>query len=195
MPNQPTFIYTVVPGDIVPSLAAAFGTTPAALRDLNRLAPDAPPRPGQRLRIPRPSRGYGLDGSFPAGTRQLIEAAAHRFHVDVALALAIAWQESRARQSAVSDRHAIGIMQMEPDTAEQVAVQIGSPIDLENAYDNVTAGVYWLGYLLQSYSGDVQKAVAAYYEGQTNLSRYGYLPDARRYMQSVLRFRIALAST
>ena len=189
-----TFAYTVVPGDALQTLAVAFGTTPTTLQSVNRLPPDAAPRVGQRLLIPRPSHGYQVDGSFPSGTRHLIEVTARRFHVDLALALAVAWQESRAQQQAVSDRQAVGIMQVEPATGEQVAAQLGCPIDLSNAYDNVIAGVYWLGHLLQYYHGDVQQAVAAYNEGQTNFARYGYLPDARQYMQNVLRFQMALSA-
>jgi soluble lytic murein transglycosylase-like protein len=192
--HAPTFTYTTVPGDTLQSVALAFETTPATLRSLNQLSPGAGPSAGRQLLIPRPPAGYQLDGSFPTGTRGLIEAAAHRFHIDVSLAVAVAWQESRGQEQVVSARHAIGIMQVEPDTGQQIATDLHSPIDLQDANDNVTAGVYWLGYLLRFYHGDVEQALAAYNEGQTNLARYGYLPDARQYMQSVLRFRVALAN-
>jgi soluble lytic murein transglycosylase-like protein len=194
-PHQPqTFAYTIVPGDTIQNLAVAFGATPATLRSVNRLAPGVEPRDGQQLLIPRPAAGYRLDGEFPAGVRDLVAAAARRFHVDVSLALAVAWQESRGQEQAVSARHAMGIMQVEPVTGQQVASQLGVSIDLHNANDDVTAGVYWLGSLLRFYHGDVEQALAAYNEGQTNLARYGFLPDARQYMQDVLRFRIAFAN-
>lgn len=186
--------YTAVAGDTLPALALHFGVSLSSLRALNHLSTPAALPPGTRLTIPWSAAQHPLDGSLSSGTRDLILTAAQRLGVDPNLALAIAWQESRGRQDALSDKHAVGIMQMEPDTAAQVSTLLHCPIDLFNAYDNVTAGVYWLGYLVRRYGGDEQQAIAAYYEGQANLTRYGYLPDTRLYVTSVLSFRTAFAS-
>ena len=114
--------------------------------------------------------------SDPFGDNEsLVVQGARRFGIRPALALAVAWQESRLQQDAVSPTGAVGIMQVEPDTSKLAAKDLGVPIDPTTAADNVTAGLFWLHSLLNSYHNDEASALAAYYEGPGNLARRGYL--------------------
>jgi peptidoglycan glycosyltransferase len=125
--------------------------------------------------------------------RSLIETTAQRFGVDPALAAAIAWQESGFNEGSRSATGAVGIMQVEPGTVQTVARLLKRPLDPTREQDNVTAGVYWLAYLLRSFYGDEERAAAAYYEGAGNLARYGYFADTRQYVTAVMALRASFA--
>ena len=95
-------------------------------------------------------------------------------------------------QSARSNAGAIGIMQVEPDTARLVSRDLRRPLNAARATDNVLAGTFWLGSLLRSYGGNREMALASYYEGPGNLARHGYLSGTAAYVAHVLQIRAAL---
>lgn len=185
--------YIVAQGDTVGAIAAGFGISEKALIRANHLKNADLIQAGQTLVIPgaREAVPAHLDGP-PVVTRMIV-AAARRFGVDPALALAVAWQESRLRQNRHSSAGAIGIMQVEPSTATMAMRQLGQRLSVWRTADNITAGVYWLSYLLRDYGGNPRLAVTAYYEGQGNLARYGFLPGAYAYDASVLARRSLLS--
>jgi hypothetical protein len=78
-------------------------------------------------------------------------------------------QESGGDQNAVSDKGAVGVMQVMPDTAPEAARLAGVQWD-ENAYRtdaayNEILGIAYLSELLRKYDGDVNHALAAYNAG------------------------------
>lgn len=187
--------YTVLPGDTPSSIASAYGLAPP---DVARMAgvinADSPLTPGLQLPIDA-SRLWAQVRQGPRGVNEsLVEAEARRLHVEPALAVAVAWQESRLDQSARSSTGAIGIMQVEPDTSSLAARDLGIPLDARLAADNVRAGVFWLHALLVSYGGDRSAALAAYYEGPGNLARRGYVQGTAGYVAHALQLRAALLS-
>lgn len=107
--------------------------------------------------------------------------------------------ESRGRQSAVSPKGAIGIAQVMPATAREMAGELGIPFD-DNRYRNdagynETLGKAYFAKMMRTFGGDVRKAVAAYNAGPRgvrNALRAGddweaHLPkETRGYLQSVL---------
>jgi soluble lytic murein transglycosylase-like protein len=176
-------IYIVARGDTLYRIATHFGLSPTALAAVNHLSNPNHIEIGQRLIIP--------SAYHPAQTRRLIATLARQFGVDQALATAIAWQESGFNENMRSQTGAVGVMQIEPGTAELVAQQLHRSLDLGDEHDNILAGVYWLSYLLRFYGGNEQRAIAAYYEGQGNLARYGFLPGTRQYVADVLALKAA----
>jgi soluble lytic murein transglycosylase-like protein len=147
---------------------------------------------GQRVTIHASRLWAHVSEGELAPAETLVVETARRLGVDPALALAVAWQESRLDQSARSVTGAVGIMQVEPDTARIVARDLGTGLDIGSAPNNVTAGVVWLRSLLQSYGGDRSSALAAYYEGPSNLAREGYLAGTYGYVAHALAVRAAL---
>src|SRR4051794_15239179 len=95
----------------------------------------------------------------PAEVSQAIQDSAARHAVSAPLAEAVAWQESRFRQQAVSPKGAVGVMQLMPATARRLGVDAG---DLRA---NIDGGVTYLSLMLQRFEGDLPRALAAYNAG------------------------------
>jgi LysM repeat protein len=131
--------------------------------------------------------------AVPARTRvrELIRDTARRYHVDPALALAVASMESGFDQRQVSPANAIGVMQVLPSSGAWAGELIGRHLDLLDAADNITAGVVLLASLLRQ--ADEQTALAGYYQGLSSVRKNGLFADTRRYVATVrtlkLRFR------
>jgi N-acetylmuramoyl-L-alanine amidase len=173
--------YAVAPGDSLISVATHFGITTGTLMAANHIADPNHIYIGQRLVVPVVG-GAGYD---PWAARSLITTYAHVYGMDPALPLAIGWQESGFNQTVVSSTGAIGVMQVEPYTADHIANLWGRPVHLYLLDDNVHAGVFWLSRLLTYYGGDVRLAIAAYYQGTRSISRVGFYDDTKQYLANV----------
>src|SRR4029077_1224702 len=90
-----------------------------------------------------------------------ITVAANAAGVPAWLALAIAQRESGVNNNAVGSRGEIGIFQLLPTTAAQLGVDPTDPAQ------NIAGGVAYIGMLLRTFSGDTQKAAAAFNCGPT----------------------------
>jgi soluble lytic murein transglycosylase-like protein len=117
-------------------------------------------------------------------TRRLIVATAHRYGVDPALALAVAYQESGFNQRQVSVANAIGVMQVIPSSGRWASDLVGRRLDLLDARDNVTAGVVILKALTRSATSRRQ-AVAGYYQGLASVREHGMFVDTKAYVRSI----------
>jgi N-acetylmuramoyl-L-alanine amidase len=123
-----------------------------------------------------------------ADVQALITEEASRFGVPVALALAVAWQESGWRQNVVSSAGAVGIMQLMPGTAVWVGeAMLGEHVQINDARHNVRAGVRLLAHYVARYSGDRDFILSAYYQGQGATERHGIYPVSWTYIASVKR--------
>jgi hypothetical protein len=108
----------------------------------------------------------------PADVQSMVTAEAQRQGVDPALALRVANQESRYRQTAVSPKGAIGVMQLMPQTAKDLGVD---PTDPEQ---NIRGGVAYLKQQLDEF-GSPQLAAAAYNAGPQAVRDHGGVPPFR----------------
>jgi soluble lytic murein transglycosylase-like protein len=107
------------------------------------------------------------------------------------LAMALAWQESGWQRSLVSSTRAVGVMQLMPDTVEFVSVQLlrTKPLDPRDPIANIRMGTRFLRYLLDSNGGNVDRALASYYQGLRSVRERGPLPETERFVANVKALR------
>ena len=93
--------------------------------------------------------------------------------------------ESSFRPCAVSSKGAKGLMQLMPDTAQDLGVH--DPFDPRQS---IEAGARYFRQLMTRYHGDLQRALGAYNAGPTTVDQAGGVPDiveTREYVEAVLR--------
>ena len=133
-----------------------------------------------------PSKTKKVLGNMPLADQSLsslIESAAQKYKVDPKLVAAVAEGESNGRQEAVSSVGAIGVMQLMPDTAASLGVD---PYDKQQ---NIEGGTKYLRQMLDTFGGDLKKAVAAYNAGPGAVKAYGGIPpykETQNYVSKVL---------
>ncbi len=120
------------------------------------------------------SRGFvSVNALYPLAKLPLVEADQRLEHP---LVLAIARQESQFDPAAKSPAGALGLMQLMPATAQQVAKKVGVKIrkaDLTRSPAlNVKLGSHYLASLVEGFDGSYVLATAAYNAGPTNVRRW-----------------------
>jgi soluble lytic murein transglycosylase-like protein len=125
--------------------------------------------------------------------RQWLEEAAAATGVDVRLLQAVAAIESGFNPVARSNKGAVGIMQLIPQTARRYGVA-----DSRNPRQNIIGGARYLADLLRLFDNDATIAVAAYNAGEQAVIRYGRrIPPYREtlgYVPRVMQVYSALSS-
>lgn len=209
VPAPVTHAYVVRSGDTLSGIAEAAGVPLTQVLALNHLTGSSIIRPGQPILLPGPEPTAPLAGAQLAAftttrtpvrsaaaanratltrrrvpsaeeTTRLVTAAARRYGVDPALALAVAHQESGFDQRRVSPANAIGVMQVVPSSGRWASRLVGRRLDLLDARDNVVAGVAILAALRTATAEET--AVAAYYQGLASVREHGLFDDTRRYI-------------
>ncbi len=96
-------------------------------------------------------------------------------HAELALIFAVARQESAFNNEALSSAGAVGLLQLLPTTAREMANYVGIPFSEERlsdpAYNAILGGAY-LGTMLDRYSGNIALALAAFNAGLTRADRW-----------------------
>ena len=117
-----------------------------------------------------------LSTIFPKAFWPLVKKYSFRYKVDPYLVLAVMRQESKFNPGAVSKSNAIGLMQLLPTTAKDVAIQIGhrwkGQDDLYNIETNIHMGVYYLSWLSRIFKDDFSLTVMAYNAGIGNVRKW-----------------------
>lgn len=150
-----------------PVVSTAEGTMPLVPPVVSRAVQTAP----MRVRVDK----------APAAAA-LRQAAIHH-DMSPSLVEAVAWQESRWNQNAVSPKGARGVMQLMPGTARNLGVDAG---DLNG---NVDGGAAYLAQMMQRFDGDIMRSLAAYNAGPGAVARYGGVPpypETRAFVDGIL---------
>jgi soluble lytic murein transglycosylase-like protein len=146
---------------------------------------NVPTHAGYR-RVFRDSNGQlsGAGVSFN-GYDDLIRSASGRYSIDADLIRAVIKTESDFNSSARSNKGAMGLMQLMPETARLH--------DVVNAYDpvsNIEGGVRHLRLLLDRYQGNLELSLAAYNAGIKAVEKFGGIPpfaETKEYVRRVLQ--------
>lgn len=102
----------------------------------------------------------------------IAEEKAKRHNVDPKLVAAVIRAESNWNPKAVSQKGAVGMMQLMPKTANDLGV--GDPY---NAEENIDGGVRYLRYLIDKFNGNLTLALAAYNAGPAKVEKVGGVPS------------------
>ena len=122
---------------------------------------------------------------------QAIRETSDNLQISDRLIEAVAWQESRLNQTALSPKGARGVMQLMPGTASQLGVEAG---DLK---DNIRGGAAYLKQLLGQFDNDLVLTLAAYNAGPGAVQKYGGVPpyrETKAYVAAILA-RLAASET
>ncbi len=204
IPSLQPVSYTVAPGDSLSVIAKTIGATTADLIEMNGLEDANVIRVGQTLQLPAGSSVTALSptASYPRLPSKLkasperltlipvFERWAAHYGVDPALLMAVAYRESGWQTAVVSSSGAVGVGQIMPKTGEWIASDlIGEPgLDRWNADDNIRMSAKYLSWLA-AYMGDMDLAVAAYYQGPGAVRAVGLYDDTVEYVANVNALR------
>ena len=144
-------------------------------------------------------------GGLPLTNAAVIREQAAAKHLDPALIAAVIYAETKF-EPRTSAAGALGLMQIEPETAQFIAHRSGgvrfTTGDLATPKINLAYGSWYLSYLLDHYEGDEMLAIAAYNAGLANVDAWvakaraegGKLvvsgipfPETKAYVERVLR--------
>jgi soluble lytic murein transglycosylase-like protein len=102
----------------------------------------------------------------------MAEEKAKRHNVDPKLVKAVIKAESNWNPSAVSNKGAVGMMQLMPKTASDLGVG-----DRYNPEENIEGGVKYLRYLLDKFNGNLTLTLAAYNAGPARVEKVKGVPS------------------
>jgi len=122
------------------------------------------------------------------GLDKLVTQLGKQLQLHPALVHSVIEAESNYDPDAVSSKGAVGLMQLMPETARELAVE-----DRRNPHQNVRGGTAYLKQMLDRYAGSrdqLLKALAAYNAGPANVDRYDGMPpyeETRAFVGRVIR--------
>ena len=116
----------------------------------------------------------------------IIIQTANLYQIDPALIKAIIMAESGYNPRAISKNGAIGLMQIMPETAQELNVE-----DIFNPKQNIDGGVRYFKQLVNQFGGDLKLALAAYNAGSNTVRQYKGVPpfkETQHYIKKVLEY-------
>ena len=119
----------------------------------------------------------------PAQWQARIAELSAKYDLSPTLLEALVWQESRWREGAVSPAGARGLAQLMPGTARQMGVDPNDPSA------NLEGGARYLRAQLDTFGGDLEKALAAYNAGPGRVHQAGGIPrirETQNYVTAIL---------
>jgi soluble lytic murein transglycosylase-like protein len=116
---------------------------------------------------------------------KFIQDAAERYSLDPELIKAIIKIESSFNPFALSEKGAMGLMQLMPETAREM--QVSAPYEAE---ENIMGGSRYLRRMLNLFDGDLLLGLAAYNAGPSKVLEnrtIPEIPETEEYVKKVMR--------
>jgi soluble lytic murein transglycosylase len=114
--------------------------------------------------------------TLPLKHEDIIRQQARDKDLDPALIAGVIYAESHFRDGQVSSAGALGLMQLTPETAKDIARRSGGSAfgikDLASPQVNISYGAYDLRYLKGRFGGNTALVLAAYNAGEGNVDRW-----------------------
>jgi len=123
------------------------------------------------------------DYQRPDDYEEIIHSMSSKYDIEPSLIKAVISVESNWNYSAVSNKGAMGLMQLMPSTAKDLSVS--NPFNPE---ENIEGGTRYLRFLLDKFN-DLPLALAAYNAGPKKVESHGGIPsitETRQYVKKVL---------
>ncbi|MDG2002634.1 MAG: lytic transglycosylase domain-containing protein [Novosphingobium sp.] len=123
------------------------------------------------------------DAAGPANWRGRVAQLAAKYDISPMLLEAMVWQESRWNETARSPAGARGLAQLMPGTARMMGV------DPDDPHANLEGGARYLRMQLDTFDGDLEKALAAYNAGPARVIKAGGIPairETRNYVAAIM---------
>lgn len=146
--------------------------------------------------------------AYPMAYKEAVYTNAVKNHIDPSLINAVILAESKYKETAQSDKGALGLMQLMPDTAHWIREEMDLPAitdaQITNPTTNIQLGSWYLAYLLKEFKGNDVLALAAYNAGRGHveswMETYGWdyqfvdidaipFPETRQYVRTVLSYK------
>lgn len=128
-----------------------------------------------------------IDNSFSSGNAHIdsaIDQIAEKYGLPSDLIHSMVQVESNYKVNAVSPAGAQGLMQLMPDTAKEMGVT--HPFNIRQ---NIEGGARYLKKMLETFNGNMKKALAAYNAGPATVKRYNGnvpYPETRSYVNRIM---------
>ena len=108
----------------------------------------------------------------------------NKYEIDPALVISIMKVESSFNHNVISDKGAIGLMQLMPETAKELQV---NPFNISS---NIEGGIRYFSKCLKLNNNDIALALASYNAGHSNVEKYESIPpftETDKYISEVLK--------
>lgn len=132
-------------------------------------------RPTDLNRAPAPDTRWLWDCIYPRPYEDLVRSAEKQWGLPSDLLYAVMRQESAFSPTVVSPAKAVGLLQLIPPTAKNVAKELElafEPLLLASPDYNIRLGSFYLSKVLGTFGGNVALAAAAYNAGPSAVSRW-----------------------
>ncbi len=112
---------------------------------------------------------------YPTKYKSIIDKYSAEYGVDNSLVASVINIESGYDKNSVSSVGAVGLMQLMPSTAYDVAKRLNLEIEYGDLFDeniNIRLGTYYLRYLLDMFDGNEINALSSYNWGLSNVKMW-----------------------
>ena len=185
-PSPVTGMYVVQPGDSLAAIASRYGLTLTRLATINRRDPAQVLLVGTHLAIPAKLVERTALTAGAIDVRERLDSWASRLGVSVSLVRALSWMESGYQPGVVSSVGARGVLQLLPMTRAFAADVLAAHPIPPTLDGDIEAGVLVLRHLLDQFGGDERLALAAWYQGEAAVKKYGIYKVTKPFVADVL---------
>lgn len=129
-----------------------------------------------------------MTDKFPKIYDSIISEASKKYAVPESLIKAVIKQESNYVSNAVSPKGAVGLMQLMPETATELGIDVNK---LKEPYTNIMTGTKYLSQMLDKYDGRLDLSLSAYNAGPSLVDRVGRIPnieETQNYVKNIVNY-------
>ena len=112
---------------------------------------------------------------YPTKYKDIVFEMSNKYNVSASMIASVINIESNYRKDVVSKSGAVGLMQVMPSTAFEIAKKLDLDLNYEQLFEveiNIELGTYYLNYLLSLFDNNFVNALCAYNWGLNNVKTW-----------------------